>query len=98
MFAWVIKMLPKECIFCHYWYFKDDDFKIESHVYNNCYDVLMTAYKLEDIEILNEKGLNYRCIFWDITKNEAVTRSNKSVLEVKGVYKWILAQIRNLLK
>ena len=58
----------------------------------------MTAYKLEDIEILNEKGLDYRCIFWDITKNEAVTRSNKSVLEVKGVYKWILAQIRNLLK
>ena len=34
----------------------------------------MTAYKLEDIEILNEKGLGYRWILLGIkyTKNEAV--------------------------
>ena len=46
---------------------------------------------LEGTEILNEKGIDYRCILWGITKNEAATRSNKSVLEDKGVYKWILA-------
>ena len=25
----------KECMFCHFWYFKDG-FRIESHVYDNC--------------------------------------------------------------
>ena len=52
----------KECILCHYWYFKDLGFKFELHVCNKCHDVLMTAYELEDIEILNEKDLDYRCI------------------------------------
>ena len=74
-------------MFCDYWYFKDDDFKIELHVSDNCYDVLITAYELEDIEILNEIGLDYRCILWGIFKNEAVTRLNKSAFEDKGVYK-----------
>ena len=30
-------------MFDHYWYFKDNDFKIESHVCDNCCDALMTA-------------------------------------------------------
>ena len=87
----------KECMFCHCWYFKDD-FKIESNVCDNSYNVLITAYELEDIAILNKSSLDYRCILWGITKNEAVIRSNKSVLENKGVYKWTLVQIRDLLK
>ena len=77
-------------MFFHYWYFKDNDFKIELHVCDNCCNALMIAYELENIEILNEKGLGYRCIL-QITKNEAATRPNKSVLEDKCVYKWIFA-------
>ena len=34
----------KECMLCHYWYFKDVGFKFELHVCNKCYDVLMTAF------------------------------------------------------
>ena len=79
----------KECMFCHYWYFKDS-FKIESHVCDSCYDILMTAYNLKCHAVLNLRGLDHRCVLWCI-KNEAVIRSNKSVLENKGVYKWILA-------
>ena len=45
----------------------------------------MTAYELKNIAILNIKGVDYRCILWDISKNEAVNRSNNSVLEDKGV-------------
>ena len=114
MFVWVIKMLQcdridvsegiginktsaaKECILCHYWYFKDG-FKIELHVCDNCYDILMTAYNLKYLAVLNLRGLDHRCVLWGI-KNKAVIRSNKSVLENKGVYKWILGQIRHLLK
>ena len=37
----------KECMLCHYWYFKDVGFKFEPHVCNKSYDVLMTAYELK---------------------------------------------------
>ena len=42
----------KECMLCHYWYFKDVGFKFEPHVCNKCHDVLMTAYELKNIAIL----------------------------------------------
>ena len=74
----------KECMLCHYWNFKDVGFKFETHICNRCHDVLMTAYELKNIAILNVKGLNSKCILWGITKNEAVNRLNNSVLEVKG--------------
>ena len=40
----------KECMLCHYWYFKDVGFKFEPHVCNKWHDVLMTVYKLKNIE------------------------------------------------
>ena len=47
---------------CHYWYFKDVRFKFELHVCNKCHDVLVTAYDLKNIAILNAKGADFRCI------------------------------------
>ena len=32
-----------------------------------------------------QKGVDYRCILWGISKNDAVDRLNNSVLEDKGV-------------
>ena len=43
----------KECMLCHYWYFKGVGFKFEPHVCNKYHDVLMTAYELKKIAILN---------------------------------------------
>ena len=74
----------KECILSHYWYFKDVGFKFEPHVCNKCHDVLMTAYELKNIAILNVKGVDFRCILWGISKDEAVNRLNNSVLEYKS--------------
>ena len=71
----------KECILSHYWYFKDVGFKFEPHVCNKCHDVLMTAYELKNIAILNVKGVDFRCILWGISRDEAVNRLNDSVLE-----------------
>ena len=45
----------------------------------------MTAYELKNVLILNVKDGDYRCILWDISKNNAVTILNNSVLEGKGV-------------
>ena len=47
--------------------------------------VLMTASELKNIAILNVKEVDYRCILWGISKNEAVTILNNSMLEHKGV-------------
>ena len=75
----------KECMLCHYWYFKDVGFKFEPHVCNKCHDVLMTSYELKSIAILNVNGVDYRCILWSISKNEAVNILNNSVLQDKGI-------------
>ena len=61
----------KECILCHYWYFKDVGY--------------MIAYELKNIAILDAKGVDFRCILWSISKNDVVDRLNNSVLEDKGV-------------
>ena len=75
----------KECMLCHYSYFKDIGFKFEPHVCNKCHDVLTTTYEFKNIAILNVKGVDFRCILWDISRDEAITRLNNSVLEQKGV-------------
>ena len=73
----------KECILCHYWFFKDVGFKFEPLACNKCHDA--TAYELKSIAILNVKGVDFRCILWGISRDEAVNRLNNSVLEDKGV-------------
>ena len=45
----------------------------------------MTAYELKNIVVLNVKGVDFKCISWGITRDEAVNRVNNSVLEDKGV-------------
>ena len=75
----------KEYMLCHYWYFKDIGYKFESHVCNKCHDVLMTAYELQNIAILNVKAVDYRRIIWGISKNEAVNIQNNSVLKDNSI-------------
>ena len=77
--------VSKECMLCHYWYFEDVAFKFEPHVFNICHDVLITVYELKNIVILTVKGVDYRCILWDISKNKAVNILNNSVFVDKGV-------------
>ena len=77
--------VSKEYMLCHYWYFKDVGFKFQPHVCNKCHDILMTAYKLKNIAILNVKGVDFRCILLGISEDESVNRLNNSVLEDKDV-------------
>ena len=74
----------KECMLCHYWYFKDVRFKFEPHVCNKCHDVLVTAYELKNIAVLNVKGVDFRRILWGISRDEAANRLNNFALEDKG--------------
>ena len=94
--------LSIECMICHYWYFKDVRFQFESNICKKCSTGCMFS-KTKRIEILNVKGVDYRCILCGISRNKAVNILNNSVLEDKGVtilnnsmpedrmfYKWIL--------
>ena len=45
----------------------------------------MMACELKIIAMLNAKVVDYRCILWSISRNEAVNRLNNSVLEDKDV-------------
>ena len=75
----------KECMLCHCWYFKDINFKFQLYLCNGCHAVSMMAYELKNIAILNAKGVDYSCILWGISRDEAVNRLNNSALEDKGV-------------
>ena len=77
--------LSKECMFCHYWYFKDVGLKFEGHICNDRYDILTMVYELENIAILSTKGATFRYILWGISRNEGLRMLNKSVLEDKSV-------------
>ena len=70
---------------CYYWYFKDIDYKIQPYLCNGCHVVSMMAYELKKIPTLNAKDVDYRCILWVISKNDAIDRLNNSVLEDKDV-------------
>ena len=75
----------EECILCHYWHCNDVVLKFEPHVCNKCHNVLMIAYELQNIAILNVKRAELRCILWGISRNEAVHSLNNSVIEDSAV-------------
>ena len=49
----------KECIICHYWYFKDC-FKYYPNVCNACHDFSITGQNLCDFFIVAIKNVDYR--------------------------------------
>ena len=75
----------KECLSCHYWFFKDIGFQFKDHVCNKCHDLLTKAYSSKGVAILNAKGDTYRCILMGISKIESLKRLNNSITYDRGV-------------
>ena len=46
----------------------------------------MMGYELENITILNVKGVDYKCVVWNMTRNDAINRLNKSKIDDKAHY------------
>ena len=69
----------------HYWYFEDTGYEFEPYVCNGCDNISMMVYDLENIAILNVKYVDYRCVLWNITKNDAINRLNDSKLADKVI-------------
>ena len=75
----------KECVFCHYWFFKNIGFTFEEHICNRCHDLLTMAHSLKNIAILSAKRTTFRCLLMNTSKNEALKKLNNSVTYDKGV-------------
>ena len=41
--------LSKECYICHYWYFKDIDFKYEKYLCNGCDDLMQKVMSFNNV-------------------------------------------------
>ena len=75
----------KECMICHYWYFKDIGCKYEQYVCNGCHDLSMIVYDLKNLMILNIKGVDYRCYVLNMSRSDAINLLSNSWLDNKGV-------------
>ena len=64
---------------CHYWYFKDISKIFERYLNQMLINISMMGYA-----ILNVKVIDYRCILWNRTRNDAINRINSSRLDDKG--------------
>ena len=51
--------------------FLDKGFKFPPSVCNGCHDVLKMSTNIKNIAILNDHGVDSRCIFVEISRNEA---------------------------
>ena len=70
---------------CHYWHFKDAGYRYEPHVCNECHDLSMMVYYLNDFMILKIKGIDYRWYVFNTSENDAIALLNNSVLDNKEV-------------
>ena len=55
----------------------------QKHVIGVMIYLSMMAYKFENLAILNIKGIDYRCVIWNMSKSDAINRLNKSELDDK---------------
>ena len=74
----------KECMLCHYWYFRDIGYKFQPYACNRYHDLSMMVYDLDDFVILNIKRVDYRCFVCNMSKNTAIKLLNNSQLDDKG--------------
>ena len=74
----------KECMICHYFFFKYGNLNFEKLVCNGCRDILMMHYQLKNIVIVNIVIADYRCILLNMTYDEAFNLLNNSKLDERG--------------
>ena len=78
--------LSKECDLCHYWYFKDIDFKYQPYLCNRCHDLMQKAMSFNNIAILYINGSAYRIHFWYTSKDDAINiMTGSNLIDKRGV-------------
>ena len=75
--------MSKECELCHYWYFKDINFKYEKYLCNGCHGLMQKAISFNNVAIVYVKGNAYRINFWHMSKHGPINVMNGSNLDDK---------------
>ena len=86
--------LLKECDICHFWYFKDIDFKHEPYLCNGCHDLMQKAIGFSNVAIVYVKGNAYRINFWYMSKDDTIKIMNIFSLDDKIFIKFFLLCIK----
>ena len=74
------------CDVCGFWFFVNKNFNYEDYARNGCHNLLMMAFSLDNIAVLNVDNLFYQCILMGISKNEGLKRlNNASNLDKRGI-------------
>ena len=78
--------LLKECDICHFWYFKDIDFKHEPYLCNGCHDLMQKAIGFNNVAIVYVKRNASRINFWYMSKDDTIKIMNIfSLIDKMGV-------------
>ena len=77
--------MPKECDICHYWHFKDTDFKYEKYLCNGRHDIMQKAMSFNNVAVVYVKGNAYTINFWYRCKDDIINIVSGSNLTRKSV-------------
>ena len=89
--------LSKECIICHYGYFKDISYEFEPQVCNGCHDILMMACELKKRCNAECKRHSLSMCLRNMTRNDAINMLDNSKLDDKVTLRtWILVQLKDV--
>ena len=87
----------KKCDICHYWYFKDIDFKYVPYLCNGCHDSMEKAMSFNDFTLVYVKESAFRIIFWSCNKSDAISiMNNFNLVDKKRCFVIFLLYIKNV--
>ena len=80
------KLVSKECLVCHFWYFIDKNFNFDVILCNGCRDMNIKAVSLNNLAIVYVGNKVYRINFAFMTKDEAINLiKNSVIIDKRGV-------------
>ena len=75
----------KECHICHYWHFKNIDFKYEPYLCNGCDNLMQKAMSFNNAAIVYVKGSDYRIHFSYMSKDDTINiMNNSNLVDIMG--------------
>ena len=66
------------CNVCKFWFFGNKNFNYEDYAFNGCHNLLMMAFSLDNIAVLNVGNVFYQCNLIGVSKGEGLKRFNNA--------------------
>ena len=69
----------KECMFCHYWYFLNKNFKYGPYLCDGCYDIVQKSTDFKNITIVHVRKNAYRVHFPYMNKFNLIDKTGSII-------------------